>query len=140
MICGLRLSKADKFNPSARNTQNCCGGIRILDPNPELGDTRQKDWGIAGNSMKKIFPLTGHALVVLGLAIVSVRPVTAQPVPSANLAKLRARLPQDEVIYFLMPDRFENGDPSNDRGGLQGDRLRTGFDPTDQGFLSTAAI
>ncbi|NWM00782.1 alpha-amylase, partial [Klebsiella pneumoniae] len=27
--------------------------------------------------------------------------------------------------------RFANGDPSNDRGGLAGDRGRTGFDPGD---------
>ena len=47
----------------------------------------------------------------------------------------RARLPEDEVIYFLLPDRFENGDPSNDRGGLSGDRLQTGFDPTHKGFF-----
>lgn len=46
----------------------------------------------------------------------------------------RERLPQDEVIYFLLPDRFENGDPRNDRGGLKGDRLQTGFDPTHKGF------
>lgn len=46
----------------------------------------------------------------------------------------RARLPQDEVIYFLLPDRFENGDSSNDRGGLTGDKLKTGFDPTDKAF------
>ncbi|SEM98613.1 Glycosidase [Sphingomonas gellani] len=46
----------------------------------------------------------------------------------------RDRLPQDEVIYFLLPDRFDNGDKSNDRGGLNGDRLVTGFDPTDKGF------
>ncbi len=46
----------------------------------------------------------------------------------------RVRLPQDEVIYFVLPDRFENGDPSNDRGGLSGDRLKTGFDPTNKGF------
>lgn len=50
------------------------------------------------------------------------------------LSDLRARLPQDEVIYFVMPDRFENGDPSNDRGGLTGDRLNTGFDPTSKAF------
>ena len=36
-------------------------------------------------------------------------------------ADYRARLPQDEVIYFVLPDRFDNGDPSNDRGGLTGD-------------------
>lgn len=50
------------------------------------------------------------------------------------MADYRARLPQDEVIYFLLPDRFENGDPSNDKGELSGDRLTTGFDPTHKGF------
>lgn len=44
------------------------------------------------------------------------------------------RLPEDEVIYFLLPDRFENGEIENDRGGLAGDRLKTGFDPTHKGF------
>ena len=44
------------------------------------------------------------------------------------------RLPEDEVVYFVLPDRFENGDPANDRGGLAGDRLTTGFDPTHKGF------
>jgi len=51
----------------------------------------------------------------------------------------RNRLPQDEVIYFLLPDRFENADPANDRGGMSGDRLTTGFDPTTKDF-TTAAI
>jgi glycosidase len=46
----------------------------------------------------------------------------------------RARPPEDEVIYFVLPDRFENGDPSNDRGGLSGDRLTTGYAPTSKGF------
>lgn len=45
-----------------------------------------------------------------------------------------ARLPQDEVIYFVLPDRFENGDPANDRGGMDGGRLDHGFDPTHRGF------
>jgi glycosidase len=55
--------------------------------------------------------------------------------PAAFGAEIsRDRLPQDEVVYFLLPDRFENGDPSNDRGGLSGDRLRTGFDPASRGF------
>jgi glycosidase len=47
----------------------------------------------------------------------------------------RARLPNDEVIYFLLPDRFENGDTANDRGGIEGDRLATGFDPASKGFF-----
>lgn len=52
----------------------------------------------------------------------------------AGAEDFRSRLPQDEVVYFLLPDRFENGDAKNDRGGLKGDRLQTGFDPTRKGF------
>jgi glycosidase len=48
----------------------------------------------------------------------------------------RARLPEDEVVYFMLPDRFENGDPGNDRGGLTGDRLKTGYDPTSKAFYN----
>lgn len=49
-------------------------------------------------------------------------------------ADYRTRSAADEVIYFVLPDRFENGDSSNDQGGLKGDRLKTGFDPADKGF------
>ncbi|WP_367650081.1 pullulanase-type alpha-1,6-glucosidase [Nocardioides sp. zg-1230] len=40
-----------------------------------------------------------------------------------------------ENFYFVMADRFANGDPANDAGGLTGDRLATGLDPTDKGFF-----
>ncbi|MFB9239113.1 pullulanase-type alpha-1,6-glucosidase [Plantactinospora siamensis] len=55
--------------------------------------------------------------------------------PSAD-ALLRAADRKDhaEQFYFALPDRFANGDPGNDRGGLPGDRLSTGYDPTDKGF------
>jgi glycosidase len=52
----------------------------------------------------------------------------------ASAQSFRDRLPQDEVIYFMLPDRFENGDTANDRGGLNGEPLQTGFDPTRKGF------
>lgn len=39
-----------------------------------------------------------------------------------------------QSFYFVMTDRFANGDPGNDRGGLDGDREATGFDPTDTGY------
>jgi neopullulanase len=52
----------------------------------------------------------------------------------ADAESFRDRLVQDEVVYFLLPDRFANGDRGNDRGGLKGDRLKTGFDPTHKGF------
>lgn len=41
-----------------------------------------------------------------------------------------------EQFYFVMTDRFANADPANDTGGLAGDRLVTGFDPTDKGFYN----
>jgi alpha-amylase len=46
---------------------------------------------------------------------------------------LRAALTR-ERFYFVMPDRFENGDTANDRGGLSGPREVTGFDPTRKGW------
>jgi glycosidase len=46
----------------------------------------------------------------------------------------RARPPEDEIVYFVLPDRFENGDTANDSGNLEGGRLTTGFDPTHKGF------
>ena len=64
------------------------------------------------------------------MTIVPNLPVSAQTASTT----FRDRLPQDEIIYFLLPDRFENGDPTNDRGGLAGGRLTTGFDPSDKSF------
>jgi len=39
-----------------------------------------------------------------------------------------------ERFYFVMADRFANGDTGNDTGGLTGGPLETGFDPTHRGF------
>ncbi len=53
----------------------------------------------------------------------------------ADLARGSLREPlTQERFYFVMADRFANGDTGNDLGGLEGDRLSTGFDPTDKGF------
>ncbi|MFF5788187.1 pullulanase-type alpha-1,6-glucosidase [Streptomyces sp. NPDC012693] len=73
-------------------------------------------------------------------ALVPAVPAAAAPRPPAPpsdraLAAEPAR--QDltrEQFYFVLPDRFANGDTSNDRGGLTGSRTQTGFDPTDKGF------
>lgn len=63
------------------------------------------------------------------LAIGALASVAAAPAPT-----FRARTPEQEVIYFVLPDRFDNGDPANDRGGLTGDRLVTGYDSAHKGF------
>jgi glycosidase len=72
-----------------------------------------------------------RAAVLAVLAVVQGAAAIAAPAES-----FRDRLPQDEVVYFLLPDRFENGDPGNDRGGLSGGPLKTGFDPTRKGFYN----
>ncbi|WP_311315061.1 pullulanase-type alpha-1,6-glucosidase [Streptomyces naphthomycinicus] len=76
---------------------------------------------------------------VLAAALVqplAARAATPPPPPSdAALAAAPARHDDTrEQFYFVMPDRFANGDRSNDRGGLTGSRLSTGYDPTDKGF------
>ena len=40
----------------------------------------------------------------------------------------------DESIYFVMVDRFENGDVSNDNAGFIAGDPTGGFDPTDPGY------
>ncbi|MFF6998604.1 pullulanase-type alpha-1,6-glucosidase [Streptomyces sp. NPDC008313] len=81
------------------------------------------------------------AVAVAALAAAFVQPLAARadappPPPSdASLAAAPARHDDTrEQFYFVMPDRFANGDTANDRGGLTGSRLATGYDPTDKGF------
>jgi len=70
--------------------------------------------------------------LLLAAALSSLPVVAGAQTPATEA--LRQRPPEDEVIYFLLPDRFANGEEGNDRGGLTGDRLATGFDPEDPGF------
>ncbi|HEX5566906.1 MAG TPA: pullulanase-type alpha-1,6-glucosidase [Streptomyces sp.] len=77
---------------------------------------------------------------LLATLITAAAPAQAapKPPPPPSDAKLAAEPTRHDLtreqFYFLLPDRFANGDRSNDRGGLDGDRLRTGFDPTHKGF------
>lgn len=71
--------------------------------------------------------LAATALSALGMGALATA-VSAAPAPYLQ------RKPQDEVIYFVLPDRFENGDAANDHGGLKGGVLVDGFDPTRAGF------
>jgi glycosidase len=69
---------------------------------------------------------------------VSVAPtdLPGQATPAdATLAGNSLRQPLTrEQFYFVMTDRFANGDPANDQGGYSGGRLVTGYDPTHKGF------
>lgn len=70
------------------------------------------------------------------LALIVLAAQARAQVPASAPADYRARTPEQEVIYFVLPDRFENSDPANDRGGLAGDRLKTGFDPASKAFYN----
>ncbi|WP_328503472.1 pullulanase-type alpha-1,6-glucosidase [Streptomyces sp. NBC_00457] len=81
------------------------------------------------------------AVTVAALAAALVQPLAAradtppEPPSDAALAKSAARHDLTrEQFYFVLPDRFANGDTGNDKGGLTGSRLSTGYDPTDKGF------
>ncbi|MFF3627644.1 pullulanase-type alpha-1,6-glucosidase [Streptomyces sp. NPDC002164] len=79
--------------------------------------------------------LCAALLPVVPAASASAAPRPPSPPSDARLAAEPARHDLTrEQFYFVLPDRFANGDPSNDRGGLTGSRLRTGYDPTDKGF------
>ena len=69
------------------------------------------------------------------LAVASVAAVMASSaLAQAPETDFRQRPPQDEVIYFLLHDRFANGDPGNDDGGYGPDPLRSGFNPANPEF------
>ncbi|GAA3805239.1 pullulanase-type alpha-1,6-glucosidase [Streptomyces phyllanthi] len=81
------------------------------------------------------------AVTVTALAAALVQPLAARadtpPAPPSE-AKLAAEPARHDLtreqFYFVLPDRFANGDRANDKGGLTGSRLATGYDPTDKGF------
>ncbi|PLK23656.1 alpha-amylase [Porphyrobacter sp. TH134] len=80
--------------------------------------------------MTRIFVSLAAALwastAVAGGPMVTEAAATAGPISERQL--------EDEIIYFVLPDRFENGDPRNDRGGIAGGAFDHGFDPTHKGF------
>ncbi|MEO0032673.1 MAG: hypothetical protein RIS94_2431 [Pseudomonadota bacterium] len=65
--------------------------------------------------------------------------LSCAPLP-AVAEPYRERPAAGETVYFVLPDRFENGDPGNDTGGLTGDRLHTGFDPSSKAFYNGGDI
>lgn len=81
------------------------------------------------------------AVTVTALAAALVQPLAARadtPPPPPSDARLAAEPARHDAtrdqFYFVLPDRFANGDTGNDKGGLTGSRLSTGYDPTDKGF------
>ena len=78
----------------------------------------------AYDSASKRIGVTGPALLPSGSDVAG----------DDAIAKPAVRNSDVENFYFVMTDRFANGDTSNDTGAIPGDRLQNGFDPTDAGF------
>ena len=77
--------------------------------------------------------LAAVALFVFS-AVSAAGPSASGPPAGATLTEL-ARPPAysslaSQRIYFVLPDRYANGDSTNDRAGLQAGRGVTGYDPT----------
>ncbi|MGI5395239.1 pullulanase-type alpha-1,6-glucosidase [Streptomyces sp. CA-251251] len=85
---------------------------------------------------RRVAAVTVAALAAALLPPLAARADAPPPPPSdAKLAQAAARHDLTrEQFYFVLPDRFANGDTRNDEGGLTGTRLATGYDPTDKGF------
>ncbi|MRG59625.1 pullulanase-type alpha-1,6-glucosidase [Agromyces sp. CFH 90414] len=87
---------------------------------------------VAGDTrVRVLFDDTTHRV---GLELLDVRGSYDEATDAALVADPVRQPGSDEQFYFVMTDRFANGDPSNDTGGLAGDALTTGFDPTHKGF------
>ncbi|MFJ9771651.1 pullulanase-type alpha-1,6-glucosidase [Kitasatospora sp. NPDC101157] len=91
----------------------------------------------------------GRTAVLLAVALTAATlggapaALAAAPPPPPSDAALAATAGRHDLtreqFYFVLPDRFANGDTANDTGaevpnGITGGRLDNGFDPSDKGF------
>ncbi len=107
-----------------------------------LDDSWDVSWGRAGGGENAPLTIAGDTRLRFtyddATHLIGVAPVDLSggytPADDALVAAPVREAGAGQQFYFVMTDRFANGDPSNDAGGLVGDRLVTGLDPTDKGF------
>ena len=84
------------------------------------------------------------AAIIAGLSLLATPNLAwSAPAPKGPTTIEAAALARDSVrspmaadsIYFVMTDRYANGDTSNDRGGVTGDYSLTGYDPTSDSYF-----
>lgn len=81
----------------------------------------------------------GSPLAVAGIVAAAIAAVVLPANADAELdslagASVRSAIASD-AFYFVMTDRYADGDPSNNAGGAAGSRLQTGFDPASDAFF-----
>ena len=75
-------------------------------------------------------------LLATGAALLLAVPAPASEGPDPSVlagASVRSPIAADR-FYFVMTDRYRNGDPSNDTGGASGGVQATGFDPSSDAY------
>ncbi|WP_327356578.1 pullulanase-type alpha-1,6-glucosidase [Streptomyces sp. NBC_01304] len=93
---------------------------------------------MSGSSPRARTAVAVITAALLAALVPAVPAAAGAPPPPPSDAKLAAQPARHDLtreqFYFVLPDRFANGDPKNDKGGLTGTRMDTGLDPTDKGF------
>jgi len=113
-----------------------------------LNDTWDEAYGLDGGADNIPLTIAGDAMLRftfdlakkrVGLEALSLDgPYSTADAP---LAAAPIRQPgSDEQFYFVMTDRFDDGDEANNTAGLGDDPLVSGFDPTDKGFFNGGDI
>ncbi len=84
---------------------------------------------------RRVFVILLAAALAAAAASAPVGSAGAAPTGGTFVAQHSLREPvTDESFYFVMADRFANGDTDNDTGGIPGGVNDHGFDPTSKGF------
>ncbi len=68
------------------------------------------------------------------VAVETVESSAKKRLTASDLPHYLTRNIQDEVFYFVMPDRFHNGDVTNDQGSKTEPLSAGGFDPSHKGY------
>ena len=87
-------------------------------------------------SLRFVYDDTSHRIAIETNTLASAYTAADDAIVSAPVRQAG----DGKQFYFVMTDRFANGDTANDTGGLTGDRLTTGFDPTSSGFYNGGDI
>ncbi|WP_166872211.1 pullulanase-type alpha-1,6-glucosidase [Salinibacterium sp. ZJ450] len=109
-----------------------------------LNDGWDESYGLNGGGDNVPLTLAGEStlrftfdLAAKRIGLEAVSLAGAYSEADADLVAAPIRQPgSDEQFYFVMTDRFDDGDPTNNTAGLGTDPMLSGFDPTNKGFYN----
>ena len=93
-------------------------------------------WGgdLPANNVPFTVPANGDKVTISYATSDDSVSVVIGDLPAIDLALIKPAVThavQDEIFYFALTDRFQDGDPGNNTGGIVGDKTVNGYDPTD---------